>query len=139
MTAGQREGKHRKSIKLLVKPSGSFNAHSFNHRCDLAARCAIEAVSNGFQWLSVEQIEKPARSQKDAQFARQIAIRIMAFDLQIEQRHIARMQGRQRTSIHFALQTVEERMEEPVFAVVYEGMAANAQAAYANKLERMAA
>ncbi len=59
----------------------------------------------------------------DAKLARQIAIHLMVNRMAMDQRTIARLQGRQRTSIHFALRTVNDRLEDATFAAAYDRMA----------------
>ncbi|KGD95688.1 hypothetical protein JL39_19705 [Rhizobium sp. YS-1r] len=112
--------------------------HASDHRAELAEHCAYQAVQTVFGWLSIEQMRKPLRKHKDAQLARQIAIRIMAEELAVDQRQVSRMQKRQRTNIHFALQTVNERLEDSVFRAAYERMAADARTAYARAMREAA-
>lgn len=119
----RRERQHRRSM-LHPRPTGELNPLDYEHCAELAQECAVKAVMSVFRHLSAEQIERPPRVYKDAQFARQIAIRIMARDIGVVQRHISRMQRRQRTSIHFAVQAVERRIEESeTFSLVYCRMA----------------
>lgn len=133
----KRERKHRRSMER-PKPAGAFNPHSYDHRAELAYACALKAVQSGFSYLSIDQISNPPRTDKVAQLARQIAIHIMVHGLGIEQRQVCRIQGRQRTSIHFALQTVEMRRECPVFAAAHDRMMDAAVARYEAELERAA-
>ncbi|WP_139812536.1 hypothetical protein [Ensifer aridi] len=130
-----RERKHRKLMKRAGQ-ARTFNPHDYEHRYELMADCAFRAVQSVFGHLAVDDIRKPPRALKDAQLARQIAIRIMADDFGMEQRYICRMQGRQRTSIHFAIQTVEKRMECEVFSAAYEGMVAEAFASYDLRMQQ---
>lgn len=125
----KRERKHRRSMER-TKPTGAFNPHSYDHRAELEHACAVKAVQGVFGHLTVAQIINPPRAYKDAQLARQIAVHIMVQGLRIEQRQISRMQGRQRTSIHFALQAVERRLECPVFRAAYERMEAQSYRIY---------
>ena len=131
----KRERKHRRSMertppvaisKINSATRGQINVHSYYERAELAHACAVKAVQTGFSYLPIARIIKPPRADKVAQLARQIAIYIMVQGLDIEQRQISRMQGRQRTSIHFALQAVERRLECPVFCTAYERMAMQA-------------
>lgn len=89
----------------------------------MLAQCAYEAVSTVFAWLSVGEIRKPPRAYKDAQLARQVAVRVMAIDLKVARRHVTRMQGRQRRSIQLAIQAVEQRMKCPEFCEAYREIA----------------
>ncbi|MCZ8159097.1 MAG: hypothetical protein O9256_04345, partial [Rhizobiaceae bacterium] len=83
---------------------------------------AYRAVLSEFRWLSLDHVKNPPRTMLDAKLARQVAIHLMVNRMGIEQRQIARLQGRQRTSIHFALQTVNERLENPEFKASYHRM-----------------
>ncbi|MBT9373434.1 hypothetical protein [Rhizobium sp. CSW-27] len=112
----ERERKHRKYSGVSSQPH--LGVQSLE-----CAEEALRAVQSEFSWLSLAQIRKPPTSMMDAKFARQIAIHLMVDRLAMEQRTIARLQGRQRTSIHFALRTVNERMKSPMFVTTYERMA----------------
>lgn len=125
--ARKRERKHRRSMERS-RPDGAFNPDSYDHRAELAHASAVKAVQGAFSHLPTAQIINPPRAYKDAQFARQIAIHIMVHGLGIEQRQICRMQGRQRTSIHFAIRSVEQRLECAVFRAAYERMKSDARA-----------
>lgn len=130
----KRERQHQRSMERPAT-GGPFNIHSYDHRTELARACAVKAVQICFGHLSVAEIINPPRAFKDAQLARQIAIHIMVRGFNIEQRQISRMQGRQRTSIHFALQTVEARLDCPVFAAAHARMTGAAVARYEAQLE----
>lgn len=116
----------------IAGPSLGHDADTFSDdsRADLAQDCAFRAVQSVLRYLSPELIAKPPRAYKDAQLARQIAIHIMATALEVGQRQITRMQGRQRTSIHFALQAVERRLECEVFRATYDRMTRAAREMY---------
>ncbi len=131
-TAAKRERKHVKFKGAVVSAVASNAVNLFNQeeRSALKAECAYAAVHAEFGWLSMEQLLQPPTKMFDAKLARQIAIHIMVNHLALEQRHISRMQGRQRTSIHFALQAVERRLEDDRFAVSYDRMASRAMADY---------
>lgn len=124
---------------VRARPEGAFNRHRFDHRYELMAGCCFETVQATFSHLSMDQIRKPPRHFKDAQLARQIAIRLMAVDFSVEQRQISRMQARQRTSIHFAIQTIDERMECGVFRAAYDRMAEQALRLYELKMQKAGA
>ncbi|MGC4410639.1 hypothetical protein D4A92_19595 [Rhizobium rosettiformans] len=115
--AQRREHKHRRY-------SGKPSAAHYGPDAVARAERAYRAVQSEFQWLSIDQVRKPPRTMLDAKLARQIAVHLMVNCLSMEQRQIARLQGRQRTSIHFALQTVNGRLESPMFAASYERMEA---------------
>lgn len=111
-----RERKHRRySGRASVVPYGS--------EASARMRRAYQAVLSEFHWLSLAQVEYPPRQMFDAKLARQIAIHLMVNRMGIEQRQVSRVQGRQRTSIHFALRTVDGRLRDAPFAATYERMA----------------
>ena len=112
----KRERKHRRYFGVSSQPH--LGVESLER-----AEEAMRAVQSEFRWLSLEQIRKPPTALMDAKLARQIAIHLMVNRMAMEQRAIARLQGRQRTSIHFALRTVDDRLDEATFAATYERMA----------------
>lgn len=133
----KRERKFKRA-KLRLVDLERANLYDSDYVVALMAECAYEAVADMFQWLSVEDIRNPPRKMMDAKLARQVAIHVMVGPLNIPQRQIARLQGRQRTSIHFALQTVERRLEDEMFETAYETMADKAIAACREKMEEAA-
>lgn len=117
--ATRRERQFQRS-KLRVVDLSDLNVWDGDHVVGLAAEIAYEAACQMFPWLSVEQVRNPPQRMMDAKLARQVAIHIMTGALAVPQRQIARAQGRQRTSIHFALQTVERRLQLDLFRFAYE-------------------
>lgn len=115
MTAKATATRERKHRRYSGKPSAAHYGPDAVARAERAYR----AVLSEFQWLSLDQVRNPPRAIMDAKLARQIAIHLMVNRMGMEQRQIARLQGRQRTSIHFALETVNERLESPSFAASY--------------------
>ncbi len=113
-----------------------MNPFSEADRLDLMERAAFEAVQKLFSHLPVEHIRKPPRHLMDAKLARQIAIRIMNVDFNAPRRRITTMQGRQRTSISFAIQTVDRRLENEVFRAAYERTANIARARYSEAVQK---
>lgn len=134
-----REAMQRRSAQRLERLADlrQANPHSYSDRCELMEQCAYEGVRLVFGHLSVEHMRRPPRQWMDAKLARQIAIRIMAVEMNMEQRQITRMQQRQRTSIHFAIRAVDARLDEPVFASAYRRMAARAMALYCAKFAQL--
>lgn len=115
----KRERKFKRA-KLRLVDLTDVNVWDSDHVVALAAESAYEAASEMFAWLSVEQVRNPPRQMLDAKLARQVAIHLMNGSLGMPQRQIARLQGRQRTSIHFALQAVEKRLETDEFRNAYD-------------------
>lgn len=115
-----------------------MNPFSEADRLDLMECAAFEAVQRLFSHLSVEHIRKPPRHMMDAKLARQIAIRIMNVDFHAPRRRITAMQGRQRTSISFAIQAVDRRLENEVFRAAYQQMAGTALMLYQKGLRASA-
>lgn len=111
-----------------------MNPHSERDRLELMEQCTYEAVQTVFGHLSLDHIKNPPRPYFDAKLARQIAIRIMNVDFDAPRRRLCTMQSRQRTSISFAVQAVERRMECEVFRAAYDGMAAQALASFQRQM-----
>ncbi|RRY11502.1 hypothetical protein [Brucella anthropi] len=134
------QNRERKFKKAKTRPVDltHVNFYDSDFVVALAAEATYEAVKEMFPWLSVVQIKNPPRQLMDAKLARQIAIHIMAERLGIPQRQIARFQARQRTSIHFALQTVTKRMECGTFAAAYENAAFQVDRLYREKAMELA-
>jgi hypothetical protein len=126
----KRETKFKRAKLRVVDMSGG-NLFDSDYAVAIAAECAYQAVADGFAWLSIDQVREPPRWMKEAQLARQVAVHIMATVIGLPQRQVARLQGRQRTNLHFALKTVERRLECPVFAGSYQRMAEDAAARWA--------
>ncbi|PRA86941.1 hypothetical protein CQ054_07015 [Ochrobactrum sp. MYb29] len=133
----KRERKFKKAKSRPVDLS-HVNFYDSDFVVALAAEATYEAVAEMFPWLSIVQIKNPPRHLMDAKLARQVAIHIMAERVGVPQRQIARLQGRQRTSIHFALQTVEKRMESDTFTAAYEMAAFNVDELYRQKAKKFA-
>ena len=133
----KRERKFKKAKTRLVDLS-HVNFYDSDFVVALAAEATYEAVAEMFPWLSIFQIKNPPRHLMDAKLARQVAIHIMAERVGIPQRQIARLQARQRTSIHFALQTVAKRMESDTFTAAYEMAAFNVDRLYRAKAMHLA-
>lgn len=114
--AQRRELKHQRY-------SGRASVFPYGPEASARMRRAYQAVLSEFDWLSLAQVENPPRRMFDAKLARQIAIHLMVNRMGMEQRQVSRIQGRQRTSIHFALRTVDERLRDAPFVASYERMA----------------
>jgi hypothetical protein len=135
----RREAQHRRSASRIERVADlrDANPHSSADRYALMEQCAYEGVRLVFSHLSIDRIRQPPRQWMEAKLARQIAIRIMAVEMNMEQRQVTRMQQRQRTSIHFAIQAVDRRLEEPVFARAYRRMVERATALYCAKFAQL--
>lgn len=137
-TTQKRERKFKKAKQRPVDLS-HVNFYDSDFVVALAVEAAYEAVLEMFPWLTITQIKNPPRQMMDAKLARQIAIHILAERVGIPQRQIARYQARQRTSIHFALQSVTKRMECNRFVTAYESAAFQVDRLYRNKAQLLAA
>lgn len=116
-----------------------MNPYSAEERLQTMLACCIKGVQSGFQHLAVRHIIDPPHAWFDAALARQIAIHILNVEFDVPRRRIVAMQDRQRTSISFAIQAVDRRLQDPVFARAYARMAARAIDLFMTKIEKAAA
>ncbi|SOC41630.1 hypothetical protein SAMN05892877_10936 [Rhizobium subbaraonis] len=118
---------------------GGVNPYSESERLGLMLSCCYDAVRTGFRHLALRHIISPPRNWFDAALARQIAIHILNVEFEVPRRRIVAMQARQRTSISFAIQAVDRRLEDPVFARAYRRMADHAKKLFMTTLQKAAA
>lgn len=116
-----------------------LNPYSEEERLHIMLSCCYAAVQTGFQHLPLRFIIEPPHTMFDAALARQIAIYILHVEFDVPRRRIVAMQERQRTSISFALQRIDERMECPTFASAYTRMAGRAHDMFMRKIRKAAA
>lgn len=116
----QKRERKFKRAKLRLVDLSEPNLYDSDYSVALVAEAAYAAVAQMFPWLSVDDIRHPPRKFMDAKLARQVAIYFLATQAGIPQRQIGRLQGRQRTSIHFALRAVEKRLHCERFAAAYD-------------------
>jgi len=69
----------------------------------------------------------------------QIAIHILHYQFHVPRRRIVTMQERQRTSIAFAIRTVNVRLDEPVFNKAYCQWAEMAKSLFMDEIRKAAA
>lgn len=115
------------------------NPYDEQARLDAMMACAIASVGRHFSHVALADIIKPPHGLFDALLARQIALHILVTEFGIPQRRIAKMWTRQRTSIHFAVRRVDERLDSPVFARAYAAMAGRAKDLFTKQLMEAAA
>ncbi len=93
-----------------------FNPFSEEERLQTMLACCYAAVQQGgFQHLALRDIIDPPHEWFDAMLARQIAIHILATRFGVPKRRIVMMQARKRTSIAFAIRTIDRRLERVTF------------------------
>lgn len=117
----------------------AINPYSEEERLNAMLTCCYAAVQTGFRHLAIRFIIDPPHNMFDAALARQIAIHIMNVQFDVPRRRIVAMQERQRTSISFAIQMVNSRLECPVFARAYERMATRAEELFMREIRKAAA
>lgn len=116
-----------------------LNPYDEQQRLEVMLSCCFKAVQAHFSHIAVRDIISPPHSLFDAALARQIAIYIFHVEFGVPRRRIVRMQGRQRTSISFAITKIDERLGCPVFAKAYARMAARAKDSFMQQLRKAAA
>ncbi|WP_411035718.1 hypothetical protein [Shinella sp. BYT-45] len=116
-----------------------LNPYDEVQRLEVMLACCIKAVQSHFSHLAVRDIVEPPRDLFDAALARQIAIHILHVEFGVPRRRIVKMQARQRTSISFAIQRIDERLGCPVFAKAYRRIAARAKAIFTHQVRKAAA
>jgi hypothetical protein len=116
-----------------------LNPYSEQERLNVMLSCCYAAVQTGFRHLPIRFIIDPPHNMFDAALARQIAIHILNVHFDVPRRRIVDMQERQRTSISFAIQAIDRRLECPVFARAYERMAARASDLFMREIRKAAA
>ncbi|WP_273724636.1 hypothetical protein [Bartonella sp. AU18XJBT] len=103
-----------------------FNPYSEAERLQMMLSCSLKAVSGGFRHIPIRYVIDPPHGLFDAILARQIAIHILHYQFEVPRRRIVAMQVRKQTAIFLALQVINRRLEEPVFAKAYRRWAGRA-------------
>ncbi|WP_375657197.1 hypothetical protein [Bartonella sp. CM120XJJH] len=103
-----------------------FNPYSEAERLQMMLSCSLKAVSGGFRHIPIRYVIDPPHGLFDAILARQIAIHILHYQFEVPRRRIVAMQIRKQTAIFLALQVINRRLEEPVFAKAYRRWAGRA-------------
>ena len=116
-----------------------LNPYDEGQRLEIMLACCFKAVSQHFRHIAIRDIIRPPRDLLDAALARQVAIYILHVEFEVPRRRIVSMQARQRTSISFAIQRVDDRLSCPVFAKAYGRMAARAKDIFMQQLRKAAA
>lgn len=115
-----------------------MNPYSAEERLQAMLSACYAAVQEHFSHLPLRYIVKPPHGHFDAALARQCAIHIAATQFHIPRKRLSRLQGRQRTSISFAMQRVDRRRREPLFAAAHDRMGARAVTLFLNALHEAA-
>ncbi len=116
-----------------------INPYSEEERLQVMLSCCYAAVKTGFSHLALRHIITPPHEWFDAMLARQIAIHLLATIFDVPRRRIVAMQQRQKTAIRHAINTVDNRLEDPAFERAYKRMADHALSLFHRKIERAAA
>ncbi|WP_375638689.1 MULTISPECIES: hypothetical protein [unclassified Bartonella] len=116
-----------------------FNPYSEAERLQVMLSCSLKAVSGGFRHVPIRYIIDPPHGLFDAILARQIAIHILHYQFEVPRRRIVAMQVRKQTAIFLALQVINRRLEEPVFAKAYRRWAGRAMDLFLREMEKAGA
>ncbi|PIT67876.1 hypothetical protein [Bartonella tribocorum] len=119
--------------------SDIVNSYSEAERLQVMLSCSLKAVSSGFKHLPIRYIIDPPHGLFDAALARQIVIHILHYQFEVPRRRIVAMQVRQQTAIFLALQVINRRLEEPVFAKAYRRWAGRAMDLFFKEIRKAAA
>lgn len=98
--------------------------------------CAYAGVALGFRHIALRHIIEPPHEWFDAMLARQIAMHILASRFGVPRRRIETMVGRGRQGIRAAINTVDSRLEDPVFEQAYRRMAQRAANLFNHQIEQ---
>ncbi|GAA4656759.1 hypothetical protein [Bartonella jaculi] len=113
-----------------------FNPYSEAERLQMMLSCSLKAVSGGFRHVPIRYIIDPPHGLFDAALARQIAIHILHYQFEVPRRRIVAMQTRKQTAIFLALQVINRRLEEPVFARAYRRWAGRAMDLFLREMDK---
>ncbi|UNF46078.1 hypothetical protein MNL06_03020 [Bartonella krasnovii] len=113
-----------------------FNPYSEAERLQMMLSCSLKAVSGGFRHVPIRYIIDPPHGLFDAVLARQIAIHILHYQFEVPRRRIVAMQTRKQTAIFLALQVINRRLEEPVFARAYRRWAGRAMDLFLREMDK---
>lgn len=116
-----------------------INPYSEEERLQVMLSCCYLAVQTGFKHLPLRFIIDPPSTMMDAILARQIAIHVLNNEFQTPRRRIVVMQERRRSAVATAINTVNARLECPVFARAYERMSTRALELFHIKIRKAAA
>ncbi|WP_375704405.1 hypothetical protein [Bartonella sp. AD328YNZD] len=119
--------------------SDIINPYSEVERLEAMLACSFKAVSSGFKHLPIRYVIAPPHGLFDAILARQIAIHILHYQFEVPRRRLVAMQVRQQTAIFLALQVINQRLEEPVFAKAYRRWAGRAMDLFFKEIRKAGA
>ncbi|WP_375614892.1 MULTISPECIES: hypothetical protein [unclassified Bartonella] len=119
--------------------SDIINPYSEVERLEAMLACSFKAVSSGFKHLPIRYVIDPPHGLFDAILARQIAIHILHYQFEVPRRRLVAMQVRQQTAIFLALQVINQRLEEPVFAKAYRRWAGRAMDLFFKEIRKAGA
>lgn len=113
-----------------------FNPHDEMACIKTMFACAANAVQTGFQHLPIRFVLDPPHGHFDAWLARQIAIRIVAVDMDVARGQVGRLLGCHRVRVSLCVVAVNKRLDEPVFDAAYTRMSRLALDLYAYELQK---
>ncbi|WP_375680567.1 MULTISPECIES: hypothetical protein [unclassified Bartonella] len=114
-----------------------FNPYSEAERLQMMLSCSLKAVSGGFRHIPIRYVIDPPHGLFDAILARQIAIHILHYQFEVPRRRLVAMQVRKQTAIFLALQVINRRLEEPVFAKAYRRWAGRAMDLFFKEIRKV--
>lgn len=115
-----------------------LNPYSEEERLQAMVSACFRASRAHFNHLPIHQVINPPRDMFDAKLARQIAVHILAVEFDIPRRRLMALLALARTTIHGAIYTVDDRMQDPIFERAYARISARAQDLFMTALHEAA-
>ncbi|CAH0339613.1 hypothetical protein [Rhizobium sp. CECT 9324] len=103
-----------------------LNPYSEEERLQAMVSACYRASRSHFNHLAIAHVIDPPRDMFDAKLARQIAIHILSVEFIVPRRRLAALLSLARSTILGAVNTVDDRMYDPVFERAYGRIAARA-------------
>lgn len=110
-----------------------MNRYSAFSRYEAMQAATFLAAQWAFPHLSLADVIEPPHVWFDAALARQIAQHVLIRHFGQPKRRVCEEQGRRRERINHALNTIDDRLEDPTFAARYREIVAKAEDIYSAK------
>lgn len=114
-----------------------MNRHNSQDILDAVYFACVSATRDGFPHLSVAAVIEPPHDWFDAALARQIVLHLMITEFHVPKRRVVALQGRSREAVNRALETVNERLDCPIFAAHYGQIAEAASTRFQFQLDQV--
>lgn len=115
-----------------------LNPYSEEERLQAMVSACYRASRSHFNHLTIAHVIDPPRDMFDAKLARQIAIHILSVEFIVPRRRLAALLSLARSTILGAVNTVDDRMYDPVFERAYGRISARANDLFMTALNEAA-